>query len=290
MDRTPVSLPAAVLRQYRRFSLYNSPYPAHDRGRAVDLYPDGDVAASPVAGEVIDTRTVGCPDRPYAADSDHLILVDTGDRVARLLHVDPAVTAGDRVAVGDPLGELVRSGFFGQWVDNHLHLEFRDADRNPYRASGSLPLRAAVDVEPVAWDGAGTVVDVGPTHARLDAPGRPDTAEDSFAAVAADDGRPLDGGLPHYSAGGIFGDAESADDVSLFGRRVGDAAGRDVAWADVDVLANGDRVTGLSLFATREATVGAKLVTRPDAGDPTFRVGDEVTVTVRPSDDPVRLD
>ena len=301
----PVALPESVLARYRKFSLYNSPYAAHDRGHAVDLYPESNVGVSPVAGEVLDTRTVGCPDREYAVDHDHLIVVDAGDHVARVLHVDPTVEAGDEVAVGDSLGEMVRSGFFGRWVDNHVHLEFRDHGRDPYRASGSLPLVADCAVTPLSWDGAGTVVESGPTHAVLDAPTPPEGGVEGFTAVADDDGRPLDGGLAHYTGGGVPGataagagggggvdpDADAGGDaVSMLGTRVGVRAGRHVDWADVDVLANGERITGLSLFAARSgAEAGTKLVTRADAGDPTFAVGDEVTVRIVAGDDPVRL-
>ncbi|SHH45781.1 hypothetical protein [Halobaculum gomorrense] len=303
----PVALPESLLARYRKFSLYNSPYPAHDRACAVDLYPESNVGISPVAGEVLDARTVGCPDREYAVDHDHLIVIDAGDRVARVLHVDPAVEAGDEVAVGDSLGEMVRSGFFGRWVDNHVHLEFRELERNPYRASGSLPLVAGVDVAPLSWDGTGTVVETGPSHAVLDAPTRGDAAPGAggatdtdaarFTAVADDDGRPLDGGLAHYAGGGVPGGAPGVDTergdgdpVSLLGTTVGARVGRHVDWADVAVLANDERITGLSLFAARaDAAAGAKLVMRPEAGDPTFAVGDEVEVRIVESDDPMRL-
>ena len=299
----PVVVPASLLARYRKFSLYNSPYPAHDRACAVDLYPASNVGVSPVAGEVVDTRTVGCPDREYAVDHDHLIVIDTGDHVARVLHVDPAVEPGEEVRVGDPLGEMVRSGFFGRWVDNHVHLEFRENGRNPYRASGSRPLVADVDVAALPWDGTGTVVETGPSHAVLDAP-TPPTAVDAtgvdpegFVAVADDDGRPLDGGLAHYTGGGFPGtgvadadDGADAEPVRFLGHEIGTRTGRHVDWADVDVLANGERNTGLSLFAARgDAAAGAKLVTRPDAGDPTFAVGDEVRVALVAGDDPVRL-
>ncbi|MFC6786648.1 hypothetical protein ACFQFH_12370 [Halobaculum halobium] len=290
----PVAVPESVLARYRKFSLYNSPYPAHDRACAVDLYPASNAGVLPVAGEVLDTRTVGCPDREYAVNRDHLIVIDTGDDLARVLHVEPAVEPGDEVAVGDALGELVRSGFFGRWVDNHVHLEFRERDRNPYRASGSLPLVADADVAALSWDGTGTVVETGPSHAVLDAPTRPgDLGAREFAAVADDDGRPLDGGLAHYTGGGVPGagsDGGETGPVSLLGARVGTRAGRHVDWADVAVLANGDRVTGLSLFASRAPDAGgAKLVTRPEAGDPQFAVGDEVRVEIVPDDDPIRL-
>ena len=275
-----VTLPGAVVRRYERFSLYNSPYPAHDRGCAIDLYPGDDEARSPVAGEVLETRTVRCPSRPYAVDEDHLILVDRGDVVARILHVDPSVEAGESVAVGDSLGTLVRSGFFGRWVDGHLHLGFRKRDQDLRRASGSLPLSVGVDVTGLRWDGTGEVVETGPTHVRLDAP---DHAGDGFAALASDEGVPLDGGLAHYAGGGVLAPADGS--VSLLGTAVGRVDGRNVAWNGVAVRANGRRATGLSLFASR-VPFGAKVVFQ---GGHDLYVGDRLEVTIEPVDDPVRL-
>ena len=289
-----------MCREYRRFSLYNSPYPAHDHGCAIDLYPASNRGLSPVAGEVLETRTVRAPPKPYAADEEFLVLVDvdaeaTGLRVdeglvARILHVRPRVAPGDVVDVGDPLGPMVRSGFFAPWVGNHVHVGFRKADQNLLRAGGSLPADVAVDVDPLVWDGVGTVTETGDTYALLDAPAHP-APGDRFAAIGGRvDGEPaaLDGGLTHYDGGGIPGAAGAADPnrpVTFLGHRVGDAVGRDVTWRDVDVLANGDRITGLSLFAALDAAFGAKLV----CPDREFAVGDEVRVTLRDSDDPIRL-
>src|SRR6056297_644201 len=245
-----VTLPEEVLVRYRRFSLYNSPFDAHDRGCAIDLYPPADdpVAPSPVAGEVVDTRTVRAPPKPYAAEYDHLIVVDTGDRIARILHVDPGVEPGEQIAVGDPLGELVRAGFFAPWVPNHIHLGFRPADANPYRAAGSLRVEPAVGVEPLAWDGTGRVVERGETFVVLDEPAHPAPGE-RFVRMATGgidgDDRPLgvlDGGFPHYEGGGLLSadagaghpsaDAgstaasESGRAVTLAGSAIGVATGR----------------------------------------------------------------
>jgi len=270
----PVTVGAAVLDRYRRFSLYNSPFPAHDRGCAIDLYPDGEVAPSPVAGEVVETLTVRAPPSPDAAEHDHLLVVDAGDCLARLMHVDPVVAVGDRVAVGDPLGPLVRAGFFAPWVPNHLHLGFRDRDADPIRASGSLPIALDVDVRGLDWDGRGTVVETGETWARLDAPAHPDPG-DYFVGLAGGGGV-LDGGLPHYDGGGVlFGDGRCS--VSVAGTRVGSVDGRDVTWRDCRVLANGEPVTGVALFCARDA-FGAKLV--GEAIDLT--VGDDVAVAIEP--------
>lgn len=270
-----VTLSASLLARYPRLSLYNSPYAAHDRGCAIDLYP-AEGAPSPVAGEVLDTRTVRAPPKPYAPEYDHLILVDCGEYVARILHVDPVVSAGDRIEVGDPLGDTVRAGFFAPWVDDHIHLGFRTPDANPYRAAGSLPIEIDCAVEPVRWDGFGRVTAVGETYAVLDSPAHPAPGE-FFAGIADDsDATALDGGLPHYDGGGAFSGASGP--VSLLGGRIGTASGRDITWGDIQIRANGEPVTGLSLFAGRE-TLGAKLV-HPGHE---FSIGEVIEVEVRKS-------
>lgn len=265
-----VRLTSEVLFQYRRFTLYNSPYVAHDNGCAIDLYPEGGLAASPVAGEVIDTKSVDAPPQPYAAEQDHLILVETGDYVARLLHVDPGVSPGDTVSVGDNIGSLVRAGFFAPWVPNHIHLGFRTHDRNPYRASGSLPIEVAVDVTGLDWDGTGTVVDSGETWARLDAPEHPNPG--AYFVGLASDGGVLDGGFPHYDSGGLLGGGTAA---TIAGTTVGTVSGRDVDWHDCTVTANGDPVTGIALFCARDR-FGMKLV----GDDIDLSVGEDVRVAV----------
>ncbi|MFC7224886.1 hypothetical protein ACFQKF_17430 [Halalkalicoccus sp. GCM10025322] len=284
-----VTLPDEVLSRYPRFSLYNSPYPAHDRGCAIDLYPGGEEAPSPVAGEVCETRTVRAPPKPYAPEHDHLILIaldesrssvrrtalcsEDAERVARVLHVDPAVEPGDRVEIGDPLGSMVRAGFFAPWVDDHVHLGFRPPDSNLHRASGSLPIEIESPVEPLAWDGVGEIRAVGETFVVLDSPAHPAPGE-RFAAIGDDSGETaLDGGLPHYDGGGAL--AGASGPIELLGERIGDADGRDLEWDPVEVFANDEPITGISLFAGR-TTAGAKLV-HPGHG---FSIGDRIEVRI----------
>ena len=167
-----VTLDPAVFDPFVRYSLYNSPYPAHDGGCAVDLYRDPDRdpgdedAPSPVAVEVLETTSRRVPAKSYAEAEDHVILLDCGDLVARILHVDPSVEPGDHVERGDSLGRMVRSGFFAPWVDNHLHLGFRRPDQHLLRAGGSLrvELPPAVRPVPVEWEGVGHVREVGETY------------------------------------------------------------------------------------------------------------------------------
>ena len=79
--------------------------------------------------------------------------------------------------------------------------------------------------------------------------------------------------------------AAVGDRFRSFGRRVGRAEGRNVAWDDVEIRANGDPITGLSLCCARDPAFGAKLVC-PGHG---FAVGDRVEVELHPTDDPIRL-
>jgi hypothetical protein len=288
-----VSLPAATCARYDRLSAFNSPYPAHDAGRALDLYPGGERAPSPVAGRVRETLATAAPSRPDGEDEDHLVLVDvdreasglgSGDPlVARVLHVDPAVAPGDRVAVGTDLGRLVDSGYFAPWVDPHLHLGVRPPDRDLRRASGSLPVVPAVDPTPLAWDGRGRVVAAGETWVELDAP-----TGDGWTALGATgpdgDRVALDGGLPHYAGGGAVGPGPDGP-LAALGATVGDRAGRRVAWRDVRVrvAAGGTTtpVTGLSLAVARDGR-GAKVA----APGHDLAVGGAVRVRVGPGDPP----
>lgn len=289
-----VRLPGAALAPYPRFSLYNSPYAAHDAGCAVDLYPGDERAYSPVSGDVVGTKTVRAPPKPYAPEHDHLVVVacdddspgDTPGLLARCMHVDPAVDVGDEVAVGDDLGPLVRAGFFAPWVDRHLHVGFRPPDADPYRATGSLRLDLGVDPRPLAWDGTGTVAEAGDTYALLDAPAHPDPGA-VYAGIggAGPGGRRgvLDGGLRHYDGGGFLDGPDG--DVSLLGTTVGTVTDRTVAWRDIGVYADDRRITGISLFCARDDGFGAKLIC-PDAD---IAVGESVTVSLRSVAEPTVL-
>ncbi|SDM04696.1 hypothetical protein [Halarsenatibacter silvermanii] len=281
-----ITIPAKVLYQYEQFSRYNSPYTSHERGCAIDLYPPDDTAPSPAAGEIIDIQTVQTPSKPYAEKEDYLIIIDTkkGDldyntgngepTIARIMHVEPAVSVGEKIEAGDTLGKTVRSGFFAPWVENHLHAGFRTRDANHLRASGSLPLEIEVDVNPVPWEGRGKVREAGKTFALLDLPVHPAPGE-FFAGIADDSGNiPLDGGLPHFSSGGSF--AQEDRSIELLGTEVGTLQGSLIKWKPIKVFASKKPIAGLSLFASLTDRLGARLI----CPDVSFKPGESVVVEI----------
>ncbi len=272
-----VTIGSTALRPYPRFARHNSPYTAHREGRAIDLYPGTEQAPSPVAGTVVETRQMTAPSRPYAAEHDFLIVIDTGSELARTLHVDPAVDPGATVEMGDSLGRLVRSGYFAPWVDNHVHLGFRPYGTDPVRASGSLPVEVDVPVTGNSWDGTGTVREAGDTYAILDSPSHPAPGE-SYAGIADDQGASVfDGGIPHYETGGVVPiatDGPPAASIELLGTVLAPGPGS-VTWESVTVTANGREITGLSFLLNR-TELGAKLIC-PE-GD--WQVGDQITVEI----------
>lgn len=105
-------------RHYLSFT--NSPYYAHHRLAAIDIYPPRGEreALSPIEGKLLFHKVIG---------GEHVLGFKSGDAYVRILHVKPHLNVGESVYVGDPLGELVWSPTFFRWTDPHLHLEVRSS-------------------------------------------------------------------------------------------------------------------------------------------------------------------
>mgnify|MGYP000103041417 CR=1 FL=1 len=129
-----------------RISFFNSPYPAHRKLTAVDVYPSRSIACSPVSGEIVFIQKFNPPRKEMfgASSSDYIICIRVSEElVARLLHVKPEVEIGEKVKVGEKLGVLLRSGFFDFWTDPHVHVEIRK-NGDFLRPLGALPLRPLI--------------------------------------------------------------------------------------------------------------------------------------------------
>jgi len=121
-----------------RHSFFNSPYPAHKQGKAIDIYS----SLSPVDGRVKKIIKL-------KLSHDYVILIECSENpeiFAKILHIKPSVKPGEKLGVGDQLGSFIRSKFFDPWTDNHIHLELRKKD-DPVRTRGGYRLIAVKKTE-----------------------------------------------------------------------------------------------------------------------------------------------
>ena len=210
-----------------RFSLFNSPYPGHRLKSGIDVYPSlafGGTAPSPVEGDVLKVRRVKAPRGRGFVDAGYDVVtllnpVDNPGVVVKILHVDTGLSTGDHVELGDDLGSLLRSGYYGWGTSPHIHVEVRDPS-DPLRARGGHPihvLEGFADTEPVE-EIAGEAVWVQPEYAlmRLNSRG---------AGLTGDlDGEPgvIDGGVPYYGWLGFHTERPTVGTVRLLGHPVAD--------------------------------------------------------------------
>lgn len=213
-----------------RFSLFNSPYPAHKSYSAIDIYPGrgfGSISPSPVSGEVKKILRVLCPEKAIFKSTgyDYVILLQSSENPnawIKILHIEPLVEVSEAIKAGDDLGVLLRSGFFDYWTDPHLHLEVRDPS-DPIRARGGF----RINVEGLC---GGRHMDVGGLRGSLV------SVREEYFLVAPEgelrygvpvsvDGELgfIDGGIPHYGYFGIhtLGETPSSGIVRLCGVEIG---------------------------------------------------------------------
>ena len=198
-------------------SFYNSPYYPHTSGTAVDIYLPGrsyDFAPSPIEGRVKKIYGFTPPKSgPFPVpEREQLLILESRGKTTlytRLLHVAPSVKVGNRISVGDELGLLIRSGFFNFWTDPHIHVDVRGTG-NLLRAKGSFPLNPFSEGDEVP-DFKGDVFEglevssVTEDYTLLKV--RNTFRLGCFWCVACTVGNDtglLDGGIPHYSCGGVY--------------------------------------------------------------------------------------
>lgn len=190
------------------FSFANSPYYAHERISAVDVYPPrGELEAlSPVEGPVLFVK-------PLSSGKDYALTIKVGEGLCvKILHVKPRVKTGEKVRVGDYLGKIVWSPFYNFWTDRHMHVEVRPI-ADPLRARGGFeldvsPLLAKMRLESLQASRGPRPFKVDlvkSEYALLKTPG----GEAAFASPIAVKGGGfvgyVEGGLPHYGHGALVG-------------------------------------------------------------------------------------
>ena len=259
-----------------RFSLFNSPYPGHRLKSGIDVYPSlefGGAAPSPVEGEVLTVRRVKAPRGRGFVDAGYDVVtllrpVDNPRVMVKILHVDTGLSPRDHVDLGDDLGALLRSGYYGWGTSPHIHLEVREPS-DPLRARGGHPihvLKGFAGAEP-AEEITGEVVWTQPEYAlmRLNHQG---------AGLTGDlDGEPgvIDGGIPYYGWLGFHTERPTIGAVRLLGRPIADVKEVKDRAAIADTRGfsftlDGEPLLGLSLYMTPRADSIVKILPRKIGG------------------------
>ncbi len=212
-----------------RFSVFNSPYPAHAGCGALDVYFDGEALMPVEEGIVREVRRFRGPKPrshgPRCQREEPVILIDLpGGLILKVMHVEPSVSPGERLTRLDPIGGVVRSCYLCPWSDPHAHFELKLG--RPYRASGWAPLDLSPALtwleDPPKLSEEFTVDEIRDEYVWL-LPKRPGLA----GLVALVGGVPayVDGGLPHYGHG-----------AALVKHSSPSLTGEGVAWTDGTLL------------------------------------------------------
>ena len=217
-----------------RYAFYNSPYPAHLLSTGVDVYPGvgfGEVAGSPVGGEVVQIRKVKAPRGRTFKDHGYDVVTvirssENPERVIKVLHIEPVVECGYVLEPGQDLGALIRSGYYGYSTAPHIHVEVRPPS-DPLRVRGGSRLRRLIDMgspEPLE-ELRGVVARSKPEYAVVKLEGAL-----THGVPCTVGGAPgfLDGGIPYYGWLGVHmgSVAPRGDLVELCGKPIAEVRSR----------------------------------------------------------------
>lgn len=218
------------------YSFFNSPYPAHKERGGIDVYFSSEALFPYEQGKILEVKYFRSPKfRKDGSSIEPLILIDLEDIVMKVLHVKPKVSPGERVFLGDPLGEIIISGYLYKWSDPHAHFELRPKN-DPYRARGVIPLNPVFST--IAKGDLSfifKVIEVKENYVLAKSSGR----KRSLGAIG-NSYFCVDGGIPHYGYYGIIGRGRPF----IHGK----AEGNIIVTGDLKAYANGIKIRGIGTF------------------------------------------
>ncbi|AEC52782.1 hypothetical protein PNA2_1867 [Pyrococcus sp. NA2] len=250
-----------------RYSLFDTPYTPHMLGTAVDVYFQGEALFPLEEGRLIEIKKIRTP-RYIPVNEDYLLIFKIQNFCLKVLHVEPKLKVGERVSLGDKIGNLRLSGFFSPWTDKHAHFEIRPCE-DRYRARGGITLFPEIkDLVPKVKGVEFEVIEKTENYMWL----KPVKTEKKRRGMT-----PLgniEGGLPHYRYGGIFNGKEG----EIFGIKVKAYKilenGVGIFKPSFEVIANGRKVKGFGVYCNERRI---KLI----GGN--FEVGERVKITLKPN-------
>ena len=227
------------------YSFFNSPYIGHRSGAALDVYFSSLPLFPMEFGKVVEIRRVRAP-KNLPMEEDYVIAIEISDNIClKVLHVKPNVKEGDKLALGDPLGEMLISGFFMPWSSKHAHFELRSCE-DRIRARGAFPLTPIIQRLVPQVSGREFVVKEKHEHFYWLVPRRT-----SGMGLTPIGNPPVEGGIPHYKYGAVFGNVEK---INLFGRdfKVEKKGEIGIFYADFPLRVEGQKIRGIGIYCNQE--------------------------------------
>ncbi|USH00071.1 hypothetical protein K1720_00865 [Thermococcus argininiproducens] len=239
-----------------RYSFFDTPYIPHKLGTAVDVYFEEKALFPLEEGRLVEIKKIRTP-RHIPVGEDYLLIFEVENFCLKVLHVNPNVKLGEKVFLGDEIGELRLSGFFSPWSDKHVHFEFRSC-QDRYRARGGIMIFPKIRrLVPMVKGKEFKVIEKREHYVWLKPLRRGRKKMTPFGDI--------EGGMPHYHYGAIFGDLEG----DFLGKKVraNILLENDVGifTTDFRVFANEREIKGIGVYCNEDRVklIGGEL----DVGD-----------------------
>ena len=194
------------------YSFFNSPYPGHEYGTAIDIYYQDKALFPFEKGRVVEIKKIKTP-QYVSEEVDYLILIEVNEFYLKILHVKPNIKVGEMLYFGDDIGKLIVSGFFRPWSDMHAHFELRDK-LDKYRARGGFLINPKVlKLVPTTLGNEFEIVERKKEYYWLE----PIKKGKKNLTPLAHKGNSIEGGLPYYNYGAVF---KGEDNVRIFSKDI----------------------------------------------------------------------
>ena len=228
------------------YSFFNSPYTPHRNAAAIDVYFPGEDALYPLEEGVL--REIKKINTPHNIE-DYLLLFETHGLLLKVLHVKPSIKIGEKISNGESFGRIIYSGYLYPWSNKHAHFEIRRMS-DPYRARGGLKLKPLIQpLTPIAIGREYMVMEKQEYYIWV----KPLETNGRGLTPLYYNTSPIEGGIPHYNYGAVFGEVEELELMSCK-IRVGERLMNNIGLFDTSNLAvkvNGENIKGVGVYCNQ---------------------------------------